>query len=44
MLGSWFDADPSLRVTFESPSLETFKKTCRCGTLGYDLAGVVVLG
>jgi len=28
----------------ESPSLEVFKKTCRCGTLGYGLVDMVVLG
>jgi len=28
----------------ESPSLEVFKKTCRCGTAGYGLVGMVVLG
>jgi len=27
----------------ESPSLEGFKKMCRCGTLGHGLAGMVVL-
>ena len=28
----------------ESPSLEAFKKTCRHGTSGYGLVGMVVLG
>jgi len=28
----------------ESPSLEVFKKMCRCGTLGYGLVGMMVLG
>jgi len=28
----------------ESPSLEVFKTTCRCGTSGYSLVGMVVLG
>jgi len=28
----------------ESPSLEVFKKTCICGTSGYGLVGMVVLG
>jgi len=32
------------REVVESPSLEMLKKTCRCGTLGYGLAGMVVLG
>jgi len=32
------------REVVESPSLEVFKKTCRYGTLGYGLAGMVVLG
>jgi len=32
------------REAVESPSLEVFKKTCRCGTLGYGLVGMVVLG
>ena len=27
----------------ESPSLEVFKKMCRCGTLGHGLIGIVVL-
>jgi len=31
------------RVLMESPSLEVFKKTCRCGTLGLGLVGMVVL-
>ena len=33
-----------LREVVESPSLEVFKKTCRCGTLGYGLVCMVVLG
>jgi len=28
----------------ESPSLEVFKKTCRCGTSGHGLVGMVLLG
>jgi len=32
------------REVVESPSLEVFKKTCRCGTSGHGLAGMVVLG
>jgi len=28
----------------ESPSLEVFKKTCRCGTSGYGFVDVEVLG
>jgi len=28
----------------ESPSLEVFQKKCRCGTSGYRLVGMVVLG
>jgi len=28
----------------ESPSLEVFKKTCRCYTSGHSLASMVVLG
>jgi len=32
------------REVVESPSLEVFKKTCRGGTLGYGLVGMVVLG
>jgi len=32
------------REVVESPSLEVFKKTCRCGTSGYGLVGMVVLG
>jgi len=32
------------REVVESPSLEDFKKTCRCGTSGYGLVGMVVLG
>jgi len=32
------------REVVESPSLEGFKKTCRCGTSGHDLAGMGVLG
>jgi len=31
------------REAMESPSLEVFKKTCRCDTSGYGLAGMVVL-
>jgi len=31
------------REVVESPSLEVFKKMCRCGTSGYGLAGMVVL-
>jgi len=31
------------REVVESPSLEVLKKTCRCGTSGHCLAGVVVL-
>jgi len=31
------------REVVGSPSLEVFKKTCRCGTLGYGLVGMVVL-
>jgi len=31
------------REVVESPSLEVFTKTCRCGTLGYDLVGMVLL-
>jgi len=31
------------RLPRESPSLEVFKKTCRCGTSGHGLAGMVVL-
>jgi len=27
-----------------SPSLEAFKKTCRCATSGHGLAGMVLLG
>jgi len=33
-----------LREVVESQSLEVFKKTCRRGTLGHGLVGVVVLG
>jgi len=33
-----------LRELVESPSLEVFKKMCRCGTWGYGLAGIMVLG
>jgi len=32
------------RVVVESLSLEGFNKTCRCGTLGHGLAGMVVVG
>jgi len=32
------------RAVVEPPSLEGFKKTCRCGTSGHSLEGVVVLG
>jgi len=32
------------RKAAESPSLEAFKKTCRCGPSEYGLAGMVVLG
>ena len=32
------------RAVVESPSLEGFKNTCRCGTLGHGLAGMVLLG
>jgi len=32
------------REMVESPSLEVIKKSCRCGTLGYGLVGMVVLG
>ena len=32
------------RAVVESPSLEVFKKTCRCGTSGHGLVGMVVLG
>ena len=32
------------REVVESPSLEVFKKTCRYGTPGHDLAAMVVLG
>jgi len=32
------------REVAEAPSLEVFKKTCRCGTSGYGLVGMVVLG
>jgi len=32
------------RAVVESPSLDRFKKTCRCGTSGHGLAGIVVLG
>jgi len=31
------------RQVVESPSLEVFKKTCRCGTSGYGLVGTVVM-
>ena len=32
------------REVVESPSLEVFKKMCRCGTSGYSLVSTVVLG
>jgi len=32
------------REVVESPSLEMLKKMCRCGTSGYGLVGMVVLG
>jgi len=32
------------RAVVESPSLEAFKKVHRCGTSGYGLVGMVVLG
>jgi len=32
------------REVVESPSLEAFKKTCRCDTSRRGLAGMVVLG
>jgi len=32
------------REMVESPSLEVFKKMCRCGTSGSGLVGMVVLG
>jgi len=32
------------REVVESPSLEGFKKPCRCGTSGHGLVGMVVLG
>jgi len=32
------------REAVESPSLEVFKKTCRSGTSGYGVVGMVVLG
>jgi len=32
------------REVVESPFLEVFKKMCRCGTSGYGLVGMVVLG
>jgi len=31
-----------LREAVECPSLEVFKKMCRCGTSGYGLVGMVV--
>jgi len=31
------------REVVESPSLDVFQKTCRCGTSGHGLAGMVVL-
>jgi len=32
------------REVVESPSLEVFKKMCRCSTSGHGLVGMVVLG
>jgi len=32
------------RAVVESPSLEVFKRTRRCGTSGHGLVGMVVLG
>jgi len=32
------------REVVESSSLEVFKNTCRCGTSGHSLVGMVVLG
>jgi len=32
------------RAVLESPSMEVFKKTCRCDTLEHGLVGMVVLG
>jgi len=32
------------REAVESPSLEVFKKTCRCGASGHGLAGMMLLG
>jgi len=32
------------REVDETPFLEVFKKMCRCGTSGYGLVGMVVLG
>jgi len=32
------------KEVIESPSLEVFEKMCRCGTWGYGLVGMVVLG
>jgi len=32
------------REVVGSPSLEVFKKTCRCGTSGHGLVHMVVLG
>jgi len=32
------------REVVESPSLEGFKKTCRYGTSGHGLVGMVVMG
>jgi len=32
------------REVFESPSLEVFKKICRCGASGYGLVGMLFLG
>jgi len=33
-----------LRAVVESPCLEGVQRTCRCGTSGYGLVGMVVLG
>jgi len=32
------------REVVESPSLEVFKRMCRCGTSGHGLVGMVALG
>jgi len=32
------------REVVKSPSLEVFKKTCKCGTSGYGLVDMVLLG